>query len=109
MWSPRPRTPKPASESRQRPIRGLKRRENHAPVYLLERDGELMLLVLPMRATGYQSTITAMLALQPDLRTVAALTITEQGDTPGLGARIEEPDVAGALAGQADRTRPGRS
>lgn len=73
-------------------VAGLKRRENHAPVYLLERDRELMLLVLPMRATGYQSTITAMLALEPNLRTVAALTITGHGETPGLGARISEPE-----------------
>ncbi len=81
-------------------VAGLKRRENHAPVYLLERDGELMLLVLPMRATGYQSTITAMLAVQPDLRTIAALTITGQGETPGLGARIAEPDWAALWPGK---------
>jgi Na+-transporting NADH:ubiquinone oxidoreductase subunit C len=73
-------------------IAGLKRRENLAPVYLLERDGKLMVLVLPMRAAGYQSTITAMLALEPDLKTIAALTITGQSETPGLGARIAEPD-----------------
>ncbi len=72
-------------------IAGLKRRANFAPVHLLERDGELMLIVLPVHGTGYQSTIHAMLALQADLDTVAALTITEQGETPGLGARIDEP------------------
>lgn len=81
-------------------IAGLKRRENHAPVYLLERDGDLMLLVLPMRAVGYQSTITAMLALQPDLRTIAALTITGQGETPGLGARIADPNWASLWPGK---------
>lgn len=70
---------------------GIRRRENHAPVHLLERDGELMLLVLPMRATGYQSTIHAMLALEPDLRTVAALSITDHGETPGIGSRITDP------------------
>lgn len=81
-------------------VAGLKRRENHAPVYLLERDGDLMLLVLPMRVSGYQSTITAMLALQPDLRTIAALTITGQGETPGLGARIAEPEWASLWPGK---------
>lgn len=72
-------------------VAGIRRRENHAPVYLLERDGELLLLVLPMRATGYQSTIRAMLALQPDLRTIAALSITDHGETPGIGSRITDP------------------
>jgi Na+-transporting NADH:ubiquinone oxidoreductase subunit C len=33
-----------------------------------------------------------MLALEADLTTVAALTILEQGETAGLGARIEEPE-----------------
>lgn len=87
---------------------GLKRRENFAPVYLLERDGDLMLLVLPMRANGYQSTITAMLALEPDLRTIAALTITGQGETPGLGARIAEPDWQALWPGKEARDASGR-
>jgi len=81
-------------------VAGLKRREHHSLVHLLESDGELKLLVLPMRAAGYQSTITAMLALQPDLRTIAALTITGQGETPGLGARIAEPDWAALWPGK---------
>jgi len=72
-------------------IAGIRRRETYAPVHLLERDGELMLLVLPMRATGYQSTIHVMLALEPDLRTVAALSITDHGETPGIGSRITDP------------------
>jgi Na+-transporting NADH:ubiquinone oxidoreductase subunit C len=69
---------------RQRPI--------YAPVHLLERDGDLLLIVLPVYGSGYASTIRAMLALEPDLSTVAALTITEQAETPGLGARITESD-----------------
>lgn len=72
-------------------LAGLRRRANYAPVYLLEREGALMLIVLPVSGTGYQSTIRAMLALEPDLRTIAALTITDQSETPGIGARIEDP------------------
>ena len=72
-------------------VAGIRRRPLHAPVHLLERDGELLLIVLPVSGAGYQSTLRAMLALQADLMTVAALTITEQGETPGLGARIAEP------------------
>jgi Na+-transporting NADH:ubiquinone oxidoreductase subunit C len=71
---------------------GLHQRAPYAPVYLLERDGTLELVLLPMSSTGYQSTIRAMLALETDLTTVAALTILEQNETPGMGARIEEPD-----------------
>ena len=72
-------------------LASIRRRAMLAPVYLLEKDGDLMLIVLPVHGAGYSSTIRAMLALEPDLTTVAALTIIEQADTPGLGARITEP------------------
>jgi Na+-transporting NADH:ubiquinone oxidoreductase subunit C len=73
-------------------IAGIKRRANQSPVYLLQKDGELMLIVLPVYGAGYQSTIRAALAIEADLTTIAALAIVEQGDTPGFGARIEEPE-----------------
>lgn len=73
-------------------LASIRRKPFYAPVHLLERDGDLLLIVLPVYGSGYASTIRAMLALEPDLSTVAALTITEQGETPGLGARIAEPD-----------------
>lgn len=63
-----------------------------APVHLLEKDGSVYLVVLPMQGEGYQSTIQIMLALEPDLNTVAAVTVLEHGETPGLGARIAEPE-----------------
>ncbi len=81
-------------------VAGLKRIATHAPVYLLQRDGALHLIVLPISGLGYQSLIRGYLALEPDLTTVAALTITEQADTPGLGARIEEPGWQALWAGK---------
>ena len=47
-------------------------------------------MILPVRGTGYQSTLKGYLALEADLNTVAALTFYEQEETPGLGSRIEE-------------------
>ena len=73
-------------------LASIRQRPLYAPVHLLERDGDLLLIVLPVYGTGYASTIEAMLALEPDLRTVAALTITGQSETPGLGARIADAD-----------------
>ena len=73
-------------------VAGLGRRARHAPVHFLERDGELLLIVLPVSGKGYQSTLRALLALEPDLKTVSALVITEQGETPGIGARVENAD-----------------
>ena len=70
------------------------------PVHLLARDGRVLLIVLPVSGKGYQSTIRATLALQSDLTTVAALTITEQGETPGLGSRVETPEWQALWAGK---------
>ena len=75
----------------ERDIAGIGRRPGHAPVYLLRKAGDLALVVLPVYGAGYQSTIHAYLALAGDLRTIAAFSIVEQGETPGLGARIAEP------------------
>jgi len=73
-------------------VAGIKRRANQSPVHLLQQDGDLKLIVLPVYGAGYQSTIRAVLAIEADLVTVAGLAIVEQGDTPGFGARIEEPE-----------------
>lgn len=75
----------------QADIAGLGRRPDHAPLYLLRDGDELKLVILPISAVGYQSTIHAYLALEGDLNTVAGLSVTEQAETPGLGSRIEEP------------------
>lgn len=86
--------------SRAEDFAGLGRRENVAPVYLVRRDGAIVLLVLPVRGAGYQSTIKAYLALEGDFNTVAALTVYEQGETPGLGARISESEWQAGWVGK---------
>lgn len=94
--------------SRGEDLAGIGRRENHALVHLL-RDGEgnLALAVLPVRGTGYQSTIRAYLALEPDLDTIAAFAVYEQGETPGVGARITEAPWQAQFSGTRIRDEDG--
>lgn len=70
----------------------LGRRANYAPVNLLYQGKELKLLILPVHGRGYQSVLYAWLALAGDLNTIQAFSIIEQGETPGLGTRIEDPE-----------------
>ena len=78
--------------SAQEDIAGIGRVALHAPVFVvLDEAGQINLLVLPIYAQGYQSTIRAFLALKSDLNTIAAISIYAQGETPGLGARIQTP------------------
>ena len=65
-------------------------RPNLARLYIVRSGAETALVILPVYGAGYQSTIRGYLALEGDLNTVAGLTITEQSETPGLGAKIED-------------------
>ena len=81
-------------------IAGIGRRANFAPVHILRQDGDLLLIVLPVHGTGYQSTIRAYLALEADLNTIAALSVYDQEETPGLGSRIAEAEWQDLWAGK---------
>lgn len=49
---------------------------------------------------GLWSTIKAMIAVSPDRRTLLNLEIVSEVETPGLGARIEEPWFKAQFAGK---------
>jgi len=48
---------------------------------------------------GFWDRITGIVVLSPDLATIRALEIFDQKETPGLGARIEEPAFKKMFAG----------
>lgn len=81
-------------------IAGIGRRPDLAKIHLLKNGRDLELVILPVYATGYQSTIRALLALHGDLNSVAGLVVIEQGETPGLGANIEDPDWQALWSGK---------
>ena len=81
-------------------IAGLKRRERHALIYLvLDAQQRPDLIILPIRGRGYQSMLYAWLALDGDTQTVRALKFYQHGETPGVGARILEPEWEGQWQG----------
>ncbi|MBX3531911.1 MAG: NADH:ubiquinone reductase (Na(+)-transporting) subunit C [Rhizobiaceae bacterium] len=72
-------------------VAGIGNRPDYAQIYLLRSGDAVSLVILPVVGTGYAGRIQALLALQGDMRTLAGIAVTEQSETPGLGARIEEP------------------
>jgi Na+-transporting NADH:ubiquinone oxidoreductase subunit C len=73
-------------------LAGIKHRPDHAVVFIMRnRDGTIRILILPVYGVGYQSTLYGYLALAADTNTVLALRFYEQNDTPGIGARIQDP------------------
>ena len=79
---------------------GIGSRPDYAQVTLLRDGGAITLAILPVAGTGYNGTIEGMLALHGDMETIAGFTVTRQAETPGLGARIEEPAWQASFAGK---------
>jgi Na+-transporting NADH:ubiquinone oxidoreductase subunit C len=72
-------------------IAKIHRRPTEMPVYLIERDGELETVVLPVHGYGLWSTLYAYIALESDARTVRGITFYSHAETPGLGGEIDNP------------------
>lgn len=77
--------------SGEQDIASIKRRERFSTVYLVEADGELETVVIPVRGYGLWSTMHGFLALKSDLRTVQGFGFYQHGETPGLGGEIDNP------------------
>ena len=69
----------------------VRRVENRSVVYLVEADGRLDAVVLPVRGQGLWSVLYGFLALEADLNTVRGLTFYEHKETPGLGGEVDNP------------------
>lgn len=70
-------------------LAGLSRVERYALVYLVEKDGRLDQIILPVRGKGVWSTMYAYVALDADLNTIRGISFYEHGETPGLGGEID--------------------
>jgi Na+-transporting NADH:ubiquinone oxidoreductase subunit C len=72
-------------------IAKIRRRPAAMPVYLVERSGSIETIVLPVHGYGLWSTMYGFLALEGDGRTVKGISFYQHGETPGLGAEIDNP------------------
>ena len=76
-----------------RDLAGIKRRANHAVVYLVrDTDKKIAVVLLPVWGVGYQSALYGFLAVGANLDRVVGLRFYEHGETPGLGSRIQDPE-----------------
>ncbi|SEI62895.1 Na+-transporting NADH:ubiquinone oxidoreductase subunit C [Azotobacter beijerinckii] len=72
-------------------IASIKRRERFTTVYLVEKDGRLDTLILPVRGYGLWSTLYGFMALKGDLNTVVGMGFYQHAETPGLGGEVDNP------------------
>jgi Na+-transporting NADH:ubiquinone oxidoreductase subunit C len=92
----------------ERDTAGIERRAKHVTVYLVELDGRIELVILPVHGQGYVSTIRGYVALGSDGNTVRGLVFHEHGETPGLGAEIDDPEWLADWVGKRVRDDRGR-
>ncbi len=73
----------------------VRTRANVAPVYFAYNDGvasgKLSAVVLPVHGYGLWSTMHGFIALDTDFNTIKGINYYEHGETPGLGAEIQNP------------------
>lgn len=77
--------------SGEQDIASIKRRERFTTVYLVETDGKLETLILPVRGYGLWSTLHGFMAVKGDLNTVAGFGFYQHAETPGLGGEVDNP------------------
>jgi len=81
-------------------IASIKRRERFTTVYMVETDGKLDTLILPVRGYGLWSTLYGFIAVKGDLNTVVGFGFYQHGETPGLGGEVDNPKWKGLWQGK---------
>ncbi|SJN56115.1 Na(+)-translocating NADH-quinone reductase subunit C [Vibrio ruber] len=70
----------------------IRYRADYGLVYLVKRDGKIQRLILPIHGKGLWSMMYAFIAVETDGNTVDGIIYYEQGETPGLGGEVENPN-----------------
>ncbi|MGB0664848.1 MAG: Na(+)-translocating NADH-quinone reductase subunit C [Pontibacterium sp.] len=72
-------------------IASIKRQAKYMSVYMVENQGEIEKIILPVHGYGLWSTLYGFLALEGDLNTVVGLGFYSHAETPGLGGEVDNP------------------
>ncbi len=71
----------------------IKRRPKYMLIYeVLTPEKKVSKYILPVFGKGLWSTMYGFLAIDSDLKTVEGITFYDQGETPGLGGEVENPN-----------------
>ncbi len=73
-------------------IASIKRKAKIAKVYLVKKGGAIDSIILPIHGYGLWSTMYGFLALEADGQTVKSINFYDQGETPGLGGEVVNPN-----------------
>ncbi|MCO5252879.1 MAG: NADH:ubiquinone reductase (Na(+)-transporting) subunit C [Bacteroidetes bacterium] len=79
-------------------------KDRKLPVYEIFNDkGEIEYSVLPFFGHGLYDNIWGYIAVEPDMKTIKGVVLDNKGETPGLGARMSEKQIADRYQGKTIR------
>lgn len=76
----------------EKDIASIRTKAKIAKVFLVKDGGQLQSIILPINGYGLWSTMYGFLALEADGQTVQSINLYDQGETPGLGGEVVNPN-----------------
>lgn len=73
-------------------IASIRMKARIAKVFLVKNGGQLQSIILPINGYGLWSTMYGFLSLDADGQTVQSINLYDQGETPGLGGEVVNPN-----------------
>ncbi|MGZ4958876.1 MAG: Na(+)-translocating NADH-quinone reductase subunit C [Methylomonas sp.] len=73
-------------------IASIRTKAKVAKVFLVKKGDQLQSIILPINGYGLWSTMYGFLALDADGQTVQSINLYDQGETPGLGGEVVNPN-----------------
>ena len=74
-------------------VGGISTRAKYAKIYLTRDDaGVIKEIILPVKGKGLWSTMYGFIALESDTKTIKGFAYYSQGETPGLGGEVDNPN-----------------
>ena len=68
--------------------------------YIYRKDHQIEGYAVPVEGQGFWAPIRGIIGITADKQTITGVAFYEQSETPGLGARIVEPDFCDAFTGK---------
>lgn len=73
-------------------IASIRTKAKYTKVFLVKDGDKLQSIILPINGYGLWSTMYGFLALEADGQTVQSINLYDQGETPGLGGEVVNPN-----------------
>lgn len=76
----------------EKDVANIRFKAKNAKVFLVKNGDQLQSIILPVNGYGLWSTMYGFMALDADGQTVQSINLYDQGETPGLGGEVVNPN-----------------